>query len=63
MARGAGPQEWNKLTIHIHKISSLSILKTQLKAYLFRLAYPVASPQMYSSQRSICLILFTLYIY
>ena len=36
----AGPQEWNKLPIHIRKISSLSIFKTQLKTYLFRLAYP-----------------------
>ena len=39
--------------------SHLSIFKTQLKTYLFRLAYP----QMYSSQRSICLILFTLHLF
>ena len=36
----AGPQEWNKLPIYIRKSSSLSILKTQLKPFLFRLAYP-----------------------
>ena len=36
----AGPQEWNKLSIYIRKSSSISILKTQLKTYLFRLAYP-----------------------
>ena len=36
----AGPQEWNKLPIHIRKGSSLSIFKTQLKTYLFQLAYP-----------------------
>ena len=33
-----GPQEWNKLPIHIHKSSSLSIFKTQLKTYLFRVS-------------------------
>ena len=31
----AGPQEWNKLPIHIRKSSSLSILKTQLKTIYF----------------------------
>ena len=36
----AGPQEWNKLPIYILKSSSLSIFKTQLKTYLFILAYP-----------------------
>ena len=36
----AGPQEWNKLPIYIRKSSSLSIFKTHLKIYLFRLAYP-----------------------
>ena len=35
-----GPQEWNKLPIHIRKMPSLSIFKTQLKTYLFQLAYP-----------------------
>ena len=35
-----GPQEWNKLHIYIPKSSSLSIFKTQLKTYLFLLAYP-----------------------
>ena len=36
----AGPQEWNKLPLYIRKSSSLSIVKTQLKTYLFQLAYP-----------------------
>ena len=36
----AVPQEWNKLPLHIRKSSSLSIFKTQLKTYLFQLAYP-----------------------
>ena len=35
-----GPQEWNNLPIHIRKSASLSIFKTQLKTYLFQLAYP-----------------------
>ena len=30
----AGPQEWNKLPIHIRKISSLSNFKTQLKTFI-----------------------------
>ena len=37
----AGPQEWNKLPLYIRKSSSLSIFKTQLKTYLFQLAYPI----------------------
>ena len=36
----AGPPEWNKLPIYIRKSSSLFIFKTQLKTYLFMLAYP-----------------------
>ena len=35
----AGPQEWNKLPIYIRKSLSISNFKTQLKTYLFRLAY------------------------
>ena len=37
----AGPQEWNKLPIYIRKSSTRSIFKTQLKTYLFLLAYPI----------------------
>ena len=40
MARGALNMLDHNLPIHIRKSSSLSIWKTQLKAYLFRLAYP-----------------------
>ena len=36
----AGPQKWNKLPLYIRKSSYLSIFKTQLKTYLFQLAYP-----------------------
>ena len=35
-----GPQEWNKLPIHIRKSSSLYMFKTQLKTYVLMLAYP-----------------------
>ena len=36
----AGPQEWNKLPLYVRKSSSLSIFITQLKTYLFQVAYP-----------------------
>ena len=36
----AGHQEWKKIPIYIRTRSSLSIFKSQLKTYLFRLAYP-----------------------
>jgi len=35
----AGPAEWNKLPVLIHKSSSLSLFKTNLKTYLFKLCY------------------------
>src|SRR6218665_2097943 len=35
----AGPAEWNKLPVFNRKSSSLSLFKTNLKTYLFKLCY------------------------
>ena len=35
----AGPAEWNKLPVFIRKSSTLSIFKTNLKTYLFKIYY------------------------
>jgi len=35
----AGAAEWNKLPVFIHKSSSVSLFKTNLKTYLFKMCY------------------------
>ena len=60
----AGPQEWNKLPIHIRKSSFLSIFKTQLKTYLFQLAYPSSwSTNVWKSTFYLSYLIYTLHLF